>query len=86
MTRGRYLGLSALIHDFLFNEFVNKFIITEAAVEAEMSKRRLEKSASNHAWNSDSHQLLHDPSFALASVSFAFANGLFAARNFLFTL
>src|SRR5258706_10337669 len=39
MTRGRYLGLSALVHDLLFDEFV----ITEVAVEAEMLKRRLEK-------------------------------------------
>ena len=44
MTRGRYLGFSALVYDFLLDDFV----ITEVAVEAEMSKLRLEKSASNH--------------------------------------
>lgn len=82
MTRGRYLGLSALVHDFLFDDFV----ITQAAVEAEMSKRRVEKSASNRVWKGDLHELLHDPRFTLGSVSFALSNDLFAACNVLFTL
>jgi len=45
MTRGRYLGLSALIDDFLFDDLV----ISKVTVEAEMSKLRLEKSALKHA-------------------------------------
>lgn len=45
MTRGWYLGFSALVNDFLFDDLV----ITEVAVEAEMSKLRPGKSASNHA-------------------------------------
>src|SRR5258707_12407046 len=51
-----------------------------------MSKLRLEKRASNHVWNADLHELLHDPTFPLGGVSFALANSLFTVGNFLFTL